>query len=190
MAAVADASWNSAAGMQDPGQERLFIKFGMHAVKNEEKSLEAGRPIFEDREFVNIMVPGDKQNVIHREVRPDDKERFSRQYAAWKGGNGDQLVGTPLAEWPAVTRSQVEELAYHGVRTVEQLAAVSDGNASKMGPIQALRQKARDFVEQAKGNVPLEKMRAELVERDNLIATMRKQLEDQGNAISKLQKGK
>jgi hypothetical protein len=174
---------------EDAGAEKLYVQFAMHPVKNEAKSLEEGRPIFEDQEYVKLMAPGDKSNVIHRPVRADDKHRFSKQYADWKAGAAQTASGTPLSEWPAVTRSQVEELAYFKVLTVEHLAEMSDGIAQNLGPIQALKQKAKAWIEAAKGNAPSEKLRAELATRDNEIETLKRQLKEQGDAIAELRKG-
>jgi hypothetical protein len=184
MRGVADESWMG----EERGGGGLFVKFGLHPKKNDARSLEAGRPIFDDVEYVEIRVPGDKHNVIHRPVGDSDRRQFARAYQAWKSGAGEQLTGTPLAEWPAVSRSQVEELAYFGVRTVEQLANLSDGNAQQVGPIQALKAKALDYVAKAKGNAPLEQMRAELATRDNELETLRRQVTEQAEFIAELKK--
>jgi hypothetical protein len=188
---VNDMSW---AGETTPppqrGGGRPAARFYMRPMKSEAKSIEAGRPVFEDVEFVEIFTPGDKLNVIDRPVRPVDKQNHPSLYAAFKAGNTDVDVGTPLKEWPGITRGQAEELAFFRVRTVEQLAAVSDNNAATMGPILALRQKARDYLERAAGSAPLEKVRAELASRDNEIEVMRRQLKEQADAIAELRKGK
>ena len=51
-----------------------------------------------------------------------DKARFAKQYAAFRAGKSEdeQISGTPLREWPFLTRAQVEEFRYLGIRTVEQ----------------------------------------------------------------------
>lgn len=147
---------------QQGSDAKLFVRFSVRPTKNEAASVSAGRPVFADTEYVEIVVPGDKQNVVLRPVRDADKQRFGRQYAAFKAGDAEQVTGTPLSEWPAVTRSQVEELAYFKIRTVEQLAGVSDGNLKNAGPFLALRQKARDWLEKAEGGALESKLRAEL----------------------------
>lgn len=137
----------------------------------------AGRPIYDDKEFVEIIIPGDKTQAVHREVTDKDRREYAAQYNAWKSGQDQTAAsGTMLEKWPGVTKSQVEELKHFKIRTVEQLAELSDGNASRMGPILSLRQKAKDFLEQAKGNAPLEKMRNELQSRDNEIETLKRQV--------------
>lgn len=164
-------------GDSSADDKRLHVRFHMHPRKDEDRSTKEGRPIFADTEYVEITVPGDKGNQIDRPARDDDRQRFPRQYAAFKSGKGETHNGTPLSEWPQVTRSQVEELAYFRVKTVEQLAELSDGNARNVGPILALRQKAKDFLEKAKGGAVESRLRAELDERDSKLAAMQAQID-------------
>ena len=82
------------------GDDKLYVIFHMDIVKDEGKSVEEGRPIFNDVEFVQIFVPGDKTNVIDRPIRPSDKARFPKQYQAFKEGKAEeaQLQKTPLKD--------------------------------------------------------------------------------------------
>ena len=159
--------------------EKLFVRFDFRAVKNEAKSAEEGRAVFEDREYVEIMVPGDRGNAIHREVRDEDKQRFAPAYAAWKANAASGgLVGTPLEHWPMVTKAEVEELKYFKCFTVEQLAGMSDGNLRNVGPFLDLRRKAQAFVQAAKDAAPVAKLAAELEARDAEIAALKAQMAD------------
>ena len=178
-AETADDGMMRAAGlMPNDGSEKLFVSFSLHPRQDEKRSREEGRPNFEDVEYIRIFVPGDKTQQVHRPVREDDKRRFARQYAAYKAGQSEALVGTPLAQWPGITRSQVEELAYFHVRTVEQLANMQEGNASRFIGIQALKARARDFLEAAKSNAHVESMRAALADRDNKIEVLERQMKE------------
>jgi hypothetical protein len=172
------------------GGGRPAARFYMRPIQNREKSAEAGRPVFEDVEYVEIFTPGDKLNIIDRPVRDADRQNFGNIYSAFKTGAEAKLEGTPLTEWPGITRAQAEELAFFKVRTVEQLASISDTNASSMGPILAIRQKARDYLERAAGSAPMDKVRAELAARDNELEVLRRQLKEQADAIAELRKGK
>lgn len=185
--AVTQMAFNSQSGQfgPRPGDENLLVKFYLHPRQNKAKSIEAGRPIFEDVEYIRIMVPGDKDNIVERPARESDRARFPRQYDAFKRGEGDALVGTPLAAWPSIARSQVEELAFFGVKTVEQLASMSDTQIQKFMGLRELRTKAKAYIELAAGNAPLEKMQAELESRDATIATMQKQIADLQARIEK-----
>jgi hypothetical protein len=168
----------------------LAVQFHKHPVQDEKRSLEEGRPCFVDVDYIRIMVPGDKTSMVDRPVRPSDMQEHRKAWEAYQSGQAAPLSGTPLAEWPAVTRGQVEELAYFNVRTVEQLAAISDGNAQNVGPILALRQKARDYIEHAKGAAPVAALRAELeAERSNTEA-LKRQMAEMSRALENLQKQK
>jgi len=166
---------------------KLIVRFSVRPVQDAEATSREGRPIFKDTEFVEIMVPGDKTNILEHAVTDDDRQRFPRAYARHKAGLGDVLEGTMLTAWPLITRARAEELAYFKVRTVEQLAELSDGNSMNMGPgINELRKAAKDFVAQAKGDAPLLKMRAELEKRDGEIAALQQALKEQGAMLAKL----
>lgn len=182
MRGVADESWMQAV----EGEERVFFSFDLHPQKDEAKSEAEGRPVFRDVEYIQIQVPGDKGNVVHRPVTPEDKQRFSRQYEHWKNGKSPEQTGMPLTEWAAISRSEVLELAYFNVRTVEQLASLTDANAQNVGALRLWRDKAKAFLEQAKGNAPLVQMQAELVRRDNDNATLKHQLEEQAKELAEL----
>jgi hypothetical protein len=171
------------------GNDKLYVTFGLHPRQNEAKTLEQGRPIFDDLEYVKIIVPGDKQNEVHRPANDADRRMYRNQYAAFKAGNADAQSGTPLTEWPAITRAQVEELRYFKVHTVEQLGNLSDASIMNIGPIRALVSKAKDYLERAAGNAPMEKMRAELSQRDNELAALKQALKEQGDKLDQITRG-
>jgi hypothetical protein len=174
---------------QDPEDAKLWVKFFLHPVKNEAKSSEAGRPIFEEIEFITIMVPGDKDNIVERAVWEHDRARFSKQYTHWKATGQEAVTGTPLEAWPVVTRAQVEELKHFGVRTVEDLSNLSDANTAKFMGVQALKQKAKAFLEAASGNGGA-KFQAAIEQKDEQIASLEKMVRDQSEKIEQLLKAK
>lgn len=178
-----------ADGLQQNQRGGPFVEFALHPKQNMEKSVQAGRPIFEDVEYVKIIVPGDRDEV-HRPARESDRRQFQQQYAAFKAGKEAPVTGTPLTAWPSLTASQVAELAFFNVKTVEQLADLPDAHAQKFMGIQAIKQKAKAFLEAAAGNAPLEKAMAAIEERDNVIETMQRQLKEQGDRIEQLAKKK
>jgi hypothetical protein len=172
---------------ENKGDEKLAVQFNLHPLQSAEKSAAEGRPIFDDVEYVKIMTPGDRNDIIHRPATEADKRRFPKQYAAFKSGHTDHSAsGTPLKAWPAVTASQVEELKYFHVHTVEQLANLSDTNAKSIGPIIALRQQARDYIEKAKGNAVEVKLRKELDESHSQVAALQKQMAAMNDKLEQL----
>ena len=172
------------------GDERLAIRFFVKAKQNPDKSAEAGRPIFEEHEFIQVMVPGDRDYAHVRPVRPHDKERFAQQYNHWKQtNNNDAVVGTPV-EMLGLSLGQVEEYRYFGVRTVEQMAELRDDVVAKMMGATALKQKAQAYLALMKEEAPMKAVTAELEKRDNEIETLKQAVADQANLIRELQSAK
>tara|TARA_R110000823_G_scaffold36668_1_gene100053 strand:+ start:281 stop:904 length:624 start_codon:yes stop_codon:yes gene_type:complete len=135
------------------GDEQLFVRFFQHPRQNQTKSAEEGRPIYEEIPYIEIMQPGNKESVISRAVRKAEQLRFPKQWDAFVSGVEQSLEGTPLEQWSALNRSQVEELRFFNVRTVEQLANMSDAHAQNFAGIQSMKQKAVVYLELAKGEV-------------------------------------
>lgn len=137
--------------------KNLAVKFYAEPTKDEQRSIEEGRPIFTDTEMIEIRVRGDRNNIVQRIARDDDRRRFRDAYLAFKDNKEQEQTGTPLKEWPLITKSLVEELKYFSFFTVEQLAEASDSVCSKMAGLQTYKQKAKLWLEHAKGAAPLEK---------------------------------
>jgi len=102
--------------------------FYLDAVEMTFKSEQEGRPIFEDREFVRIIIAGDSKTEHVREVTREDKERWHEQYKRFKNGlaEREQMVGTPLKEWPQLRPSEIRMWEAMNTFTVEQIANASD----------------------------------------------------------------
>lgn len=168
--------------------DRLMIKFETFPHPNETKSLEAGHPIYEDKEYITIIVPGDKTSIVHRPVWAQDKERFARQYAQFKQGLEQIEVGLPLKLWGAITLSQAKEFEYFNIKTVEQLANMSDGNGANIMGFNGLKQRAKDYLAQTKEQQPLLEMRAEMEKKDIEIATLANSFNELSLQVKELMK--
>jgi len=172
------------------GDDRLGVQFYMRTEEDKERTLAEGRRCFRDREFVRIMIPGDRNPAADRRVQvtgndlTDDRLRFPKQYARFKA-QVEQPVhdGTPLTLWPGVSGALVEELKYINIHTVEQLATLADTYVGKIPMGQSLKQKAADFVTALKDQAAINKMQAMLEDRDNQIATLRNELKELGDQV-------
>lgn len=133
-----------------PGDEKLYVRFYQHPRQDSVASRRAGRPIFKDTDYIEIMQPGNKESVIQRPVTKRDIDRFQIQYQRYKANEDQKAIGTPLEQAPFVTRSQVEELKYMNIFTVEQLAALTDVHAQGGRGFQTLKQKAQVWLDAAK----------------------------------------
>lgn len=146
-----------------------------------------GRPIYEDREFVRIIIPGDRRSQVVEPVNDEHKARWPEAYKAFTEGLEAPESGTPLTEWAVsgMTKARAAELAHFHVKTVEQLATITDAAVQNLGMgMWELREKARKWLEIAeKGSAPIEQMMATIQSQGDQI----KQLQaDLATAIASL----
>lgn len=143
----------------------------------------AGREIYDLVDYVKIRVPGDKLLVQDVPARVDHKKRWPelwQRYAASKSKDGTQASGTPLEMASFLNPALVEELKFQRIRTVEQLAGISDGTLQAMGMgMGAHRDRARAFVEAARGAAPMLQMQAEIKRQQNEMEVLKAQLAEQ-----------
>jgi hypothetical protein len=172
------------------GDEKLAVRFFIKAKQDQMASQEAQRPIFKEHEYIQIMVPGDRNQTIVRPITPPDRERFAKQYAHWKTTQSNELVqGTPLEAWNTLSLAQIEEYRYFGIRTIEQMADLRDDVCQKITGATSLKQKAQVFMQLAKDEAPMKRVQAELDKRDNELETLRQAIADQAKIIAGLQAG-
>lgn len=147
---------------EDPNNNKgVYARFYWVPREDKVASQEAGRPIYKDMEYVEIVAAGNANNIVRRPARDMDRDRFPREYEKFKAGDMEQVVGTPLSEVPWITRSMVEELTYRKIRTLEELASISDTACSVPGMLD-LRRKAQSWLEKAKEAAPFTAMHAEM----------------------------
>jgi hypothetical protein len=151
----------------------LHVRFHLHPCLQQDATASAGRPQYKDKVYIEIISPGDPKSVVDRPMHEQDKYRFPERWRAFEAGHGDVMEGTPLAAWGLVTPSQIEELAYFRVRTVEQLASLSDSGAQNIGPILKLREAARDFVQRTEGNAPFLQLQAQAEKQQEEIEALK-----------------
>jgi hypothetical protein len=169
----------------------LYVEFRKEPVHMEFLSTEAGRPIYEDRDFIKLYVPGDKTKVVDRPVKlevwgdvPSDPQRFPRQWEAFKSGNAAAMTGTPLTEWPLITGAQRAMLAAANIHTLEQLAAVHDGALDGLGHGgRMLRDQAVARLASAQDDAFQTKMVAENSELKVKMAEMEARMKEQMNKL-------
>jgi hypothetical protein len=155
---------------ENNADSRLQVRFYKRPVQQEHESLEAGRPIFKEFDFVHICVAGDTLTEIDTYALPSHKTRFPLQWANYMnrvGANEPDIVGTPVSEWPIVSKSQAEELRALKFHTVEAIAHASDlqlqrmGMAAGMSPY-AFRDKAKAFLNLATNAAETDKRESEI----------------------------
>lgn len=168
------------------GDEKLHVSFFPDILPDDEASKAAGMRKFRDVVMVSIVVPGDKRNIIVREARPDDLMRFEKQYKAFSSGQEDMGDGTPLKEWPLITRAMAEEFKYLGFHKVEQIAEASDGIIGKYPGMREIQKRAKIWLEAQAGAAPIERLQNELKSRDDAMAAMKAQMDEMTKALAAL----
>ena len=137
--------------------DRTRPLFHMRAVEMPFLSRQAGRPIFEDREFVEIIIPGINRSTAIEPVNEQHIARWPDAYAAFKRGQDLPQSGTPLEEWPPLTKATVANLRALNMRTVEDLAAAPDAVLQNIGAGgHDFRRRAQAFLDRSAGGAPLE----------------------------------
>lgn len=184
----------------DPASDaKLFVEFSVEPLLNEAKSQAAGRPIFEDCDFISICRPGDKNDMVHRPVWMDprhaysDFHRFGKQYKAWKEGNATQAVGTPLsllAQLNILTKSDVHTFLQVNVRTAEQFVSMADTDSQKYPGYSQLKQRVQAYLDKAKADAPALELKAALSERDDRIAAQDNAIKEMAAQLAELKRQK
>jgi hypothetical protein len=155
---------------ENGADSRLQVRFYKRPVHQEQESLVAGRPIYKEFDFVHICVAGDTLTEIDTYALANHKQRFPIQWANYQnrlGANDEEVVGTPVSEWPIVSKSQAEELRAMKFHTVESIAGASDqqlqrmGMAAGMSPY-AFRDKAKAFLNLATNAAETDKRESEI----------------------------
>lgn len=172
-------------------KERTFARFSREAVKNNFKSEQEGKSVFEDKEFVTIVVPGNRGAVAFEEVTADHKARWPKSYAAFKEGLEAPVNGMPIEMWPVLGPSQVLEFKAMNIRTVEDVAGLGDDGIARIGMGgRELRDKAQAWLASATGNAALSKAIADSEAKDAEIANLKGQVGSLVERLDKLEKAR
>lgn len=106
------------------------------------------------------------------------------RYEAWKQGQEMPESGTPLAAWNAVTPEQAEAFKMRGIRTIEEVAGLTDAHFERL-PIPNMRvlvKQAQLYLESA----DTRKVAAHLESRDGVIESLKQENSDQKAQIASL----
>jgi 3-methyladenine DNA glycosylase Tag len=166
-----------------PSDSGLYVEFFQKAVRITAKEEAAGRPIFEDQDWVKITPPGNGLLTVIRKASRSDKARFNKQWAFYEQNrsDNDSANGTPLSQWPLMTPAMVEGLKAAGFRTVEQLAMASDQQiqsiqmSAGVAPT-VLREKAKAYLINARDSAAIQKQAEDFELAKNEIENLKAQL--------------
>jgi hypothetical protein len=153
-------------GQKQEDDHNLLVEFFVDKKLMGKKTEEnGGRPVYEDREYVRIYVKGQKHQIVVDEVRESHKMRFPIAYQRFLMKKPAPVIGTPIELMPNVGPSLAGELKLLGLRTVEDLARITDDNVVQTigHGARALIRQAQAFLERTSGeNVELQQQNAQL----------------------------
>ena len=146
------------------------------------KSHEAGRPIYEDREYIEIKIKGQPKQVVVEEVTARHRQQFPIAYAAFKQNKEMPVVGTPIEQLPGLGPSLAATIKSFGVRTIEDMAALNEIGLQNIGNgARDLQKRAKAFLAQtSETTVKLEEenklLREQLAQMNETMQAMRDQV--------------
>lgn len=132
--------------MPNREEEGLFAEFHLHPVLQPEESQKEARPVYRDEVYIRIQIKGQKNQVVDRKMRPNDEHDFPRAWVKWKQKDAKITEGTPITALPGVGPSLEIELEVLGVRTVEDMAALTDAGISNIRGGRMIQQRAKAYL--------------------------------------------
>lgn len=162
-----------------------YPRFHLASVQDMVASEREGREIWYDEERVEIFMPGNPYTRPVEKVSNEHKQRWPKEYAAFKDGIELSPEGTPLEEWSILKRSQVMELKGLGFKTVEQISCMDD-HAIQRIPMygRRLKELAEVFLDDANRIALTNKLSVENDKKDAEITALRRQVEEMGTLMA------
>jgi hypothetical protein len=143
-----------------------YVTFERRPIEDRNATIEAGRFIAKDVDFVIITRAGSRDTVekpalewlgeMEKKVQkgalpPEWTKHFQAAYEFWLKGESAPESGTPIKGWSVISPAMQETLLRAGIRTVEDLAMAGAGELITVGMGgQALKQKAQAWIDLAK----------------------------------------
>lgn len=171
--------------------ENLVVAtFKTHSVKNEAKSKEANRPIYDDMEVCELRFAANRQTVgvfpAHEVFKKDFNMQtgevtqltyalvYNEQYKKFKAGLDQEQSGTPLSELTFLTQAKRLELKALNIHTAEALASLDGTPLKQLGPGgRDLKNQAQAYIDKAAGSADVTNMAAQIAALQDEIAKLR-----------------
>ncbi len=173
-----------------------FVRFHREAIEDRTASLAEGHYVTKNIDFVTIVPPGGKGDVVKPAVEwlsevgrvsktdpgrfpPQWHEHFAAAYEMWKKGEEIPEIGTAIKAWPVLSPAQQDACIRANLRSVEDLASAPEE------AIQALGMGGRTLVQRAKDWLAVRGDSAGKVSAD--LEAMRTQNADQAARIKAME---
>ena len=132
-----------------PGSTNL-VRFHKKWLQHNVKTLQAGHPVGEEFDYIEIRGLGQDKTVMNRKVQDKDFNEYPREWDLYQKGQEQVAEGTPLREWPSMNEAEIIRLNSYAVYTIEALAVVNDAGLQQIGPgARELQNRAKYYLEDA-----------------------------------------
>jgi len=153
------------------GDDSLILEFKTERrerPKHDDNGVVIGKEFY-PQDVVHIYMPtGGSPNpdMVSKTLTEDflyERPIIAEKYRLWKAANHDALNGTPLSILSFLNQYDIEELAHHRIKSVEQLAGVSDIALRNISipEIFQVREKARMLLQSQTDEAPFKKIQSE-----------------------------
>jgi hypothetical protein len=179
-------------------EDKWVVEFYNRPIHMEALSEQYGQPIYQDRIFCKKMRGGDTKTVwdttatgieydaegnwatIDQTVDGTEADwmRFPKAWAVFEKKSDKAVTGTPVEEWGAVSRSFAETLKAQNIRTVEQLALLSDAQAEGFMGGRKFREMAKAFLDSAHATAVISRNDKEKADLQAELDILRKQVKE------------
>lgn len=153
----------------ETGAGESYPRFYIESIQDVLASEQAGRPIFRDVEMVQILMPANRLLSPTHKVTTIDQQRWPNEYKAFRDGEELAPNGTPLEHWNALSRAQVYEFKGLHMRTVEDVAKMTDAAAQQIPFGTRFREAAAAYLDDAAASALTSRLSAE---NDRMVADM------------------
>lgn len=147
---------------------RPHVRFETRSEENRTESIEQGRKVYRDRDWVIITPPGGKDvvenhaeqwlaNIRDRsqvgQYDPEWVDTFSKMYSLFKEGKDMPEEGTPLRMSTTIfTPAEIANCLAVNIRTLEQLAGANEEAMGRIGMGgRALKMRAQEAIKIGEG---------------------------------------
>lgn len=162
--------------------------FHLRAIKDQRASDEAGREIFKEVPYVEIIIPGNNLEKPCRKVTDEDKARWPIQWEAFEKGLEIPEVGTPIGLCGLISKGLAAELKALNVRTVEAFINAPEDMFRKLpADFVMLRDKCREWMSHDKALASAKERIAELEEKLKVaVDSLESRLKEDSSLLSSL----
>ncbi len=178
-------SYTRTMGVPQMGADPVQPRFHIEAIIDEVASESAGHPVYREQERVQYMMVGPNSPVFV--VTDEHRQRWPKQYEAFRNGVEISPDGTPLEQWAYLRKAHVLTLKQHGIHTVEQCAGLSDTQCQTVGMgAQAIRANARAYLDDSAATAIVSESLARAERAESKTASLERQVEELRAIVDRL----